>query len=333
MNMDSKHSLAHTKTISVIIPVYNASRYLVACMESCLSQTYRDFEVIAVNDGSTDNSLEILENYAQKDSRITIINKENGGLPRARETGIAKAKGEYIFFLDSDDTITPDALEVLWKEAQTSDCDIIAGGIVAVLESGKIILDYTNKYIYSESNQSLLCSLLAKTIPFSLCGKLIRKHLFENITYPYDYGIGEDAITTFEIIKAHHPTFSVVDRSVYNYIQRPGSMVNTHTTAIANQRMSFMMWVYNYLKDIEHSHELDNCIAAFFIQEYFTFLRDGGTDCPAELKELIYKKYLKNRWAVSQTAWWRLILVKMYKYPTLGRMARRILVGIRKLIR
>ena len=320
--------------ISIIIPIYNSSRYLETCLDSCLSQSFTDFEIIAVNDGSTDNSQEILETYAQNDSRIVVVNQKNGGSTRAREAGIIRAQGEYLFFLDSDDTITPDALEVLWKEAQLSNLDIIIGRIVSVLESGKIIADSPNSLIYKESKQALLCSLLAKSVAPTLCGRLIRKRLFENITQPYEYVIGEDGITLYEMLKTHNPTFSLVDRKLYNYIQRPGSIMNTNMVASANQRMKFMIWVYEHLKTIEHNDELENCKAKFFIEEYFSFLRDGGTDCPTELKEHIHKHYLKNKWAVSQTAPWRLLLVRTYKLsPILGKITRRFLVNLRKIMR
>ena len=320
--------------VSIIIPIYNAARYLDACLESCLSQTYSDFEIIAVNDGSTDDSKAILEKYIQKDSRIILVNKENGGLPRAREAGIAKAQGEYIFFLDSDDTMTSDALEVLWNGAQTSGCDMIIGQVVSVLESGKIIANYANKCIYPESEHALLCGLLTKSILPSLCGRLIRRSLFENIVLPYEYTIGEDIITNLKIVKARNPTFSFVNQKIYDYILRPNSMLNTNTVATANKRMKYMIWVFEYLKTVENTEELENCTAQFFIEEYFSFLRDGGTECPTELKNLIHKRYLKNKWAVSQIASWRLILVKAYKLnPIFGNIARQILVSIRKITR
>jgi glycosyltransferase involved in cell wall biosynthesis len=320
--------------ISIIIPTYNASQYLDACLQSCLLQTHSDFEIIAVNDGSTDNSKEILEKYAQKDHRITVVSQENGGLPHARETGLANAKGEYVFFLDSDDTITPNALEMLWKQAQICNSDIIVGRMISVLESGKIIADHKHRFVYTESHQSLLCSMLAKSIVPSLCGRLMRKFLFEKISFPYSYVIGEDVITNLEIIRTHSPTISLVDNKTYNYIQHPNSMVNTNTISTANKRMKLMIWVDEYLKTVESTEELNNCVAKFFIEEYFSFLRDGGTDCPAELKDLIYNKYLKNKWAVSHTTSWRLALVRLYKInPMFGKIARRILVGVRKIMR
>lgn len=97
--------------VSVIIPVYNTEKYLAECLESCLCQTYRDAEFICVNDGTTDGSVKIIEEYALKDSRVKLINKENGGLSSARNAGLREAKGEWIIFLDSDDKLREDACE------------------------------------------------------------------------------------------------------------------------------------------------------------------------------------------------------------------------------
>jgi glycosyltransferase involved in cell wall biosynthesis len=100
--------------ISVIIPVYNVEKYLKRCLESVSNQTFEDFEIIAVNDGTKDNSLSILEEYAKKEKRLQIISQENQGLSAARNTGIKACKGEYIYFLDSDDAIHPQCLEIAY---------------------------------------------------------------------------------------------------------------------------------------------------------------------------------------------------------------------------
>lgn len=111
--------------ISVIIPVYNVEKYLVECLDSVINQTFTDIEIICVNDGSTDNSLVILENYANKDSRIKIISQENKGVSCARNTGIAFSNGKYIYFIDSDDYLELDALNKLYNLAEDNSLDLI----------------------------------------------------------------------------------------------------------------------------------------------------------------------------------------------------------------
>lgn len=107
--------------VSIIIPVYNVEKYLAQCIESILAQTYTDFELILINDGSTDKSGEICENYAKKDSRVLVVHKKNGGVSSARNIGIEHATGKWINFIDSDDWISPDYFEKLMQDSQIAD--------------------------------------------------------------------------------------------------------------------------------------------------------------------------------------------------------------------
>ncbi|MEA4957107.1 Undecaprenyl-phosphate 4-deoxy-4-formamido-L-arabinose transferase [bioreactor metagenome] len=111
--------------VSVIVPVYNVEKYLEECLDSIVNQSLKDIEIICVNDGSTDNSLNILEKYSKKDNRIKIITKENGGLGPARKNGLDCSSGEYIFFVDSDDWLSLDALENLYNNAKNNNSDIV----------------------------------------------------------------------------------------------------------------------------------------------------------------------------------------------------------------
>ena len=111
--------------VSVVIPVYNVEAYLRECIDSVLSQTYPHFEIILVDDGSTDSSGAICEEYVNQDHRITVIHKQNGGLSSARNAGLDKASGQYVYFLDSDDWILPDALESLVSAAEDASADIV----------------------------------------------------------------------------------------------------------------------------------------------------------------------------------------------------------------
>lgn len=139
--------------ISIIIPVYNVEKYLRECLDSVLNQTLTDIEIICINDGSTDNSLQILEEYAAKDERIKIINQENKGLACARNTGINNATGKYIFFLDSDDYLLPNVISELYDNAQNFDVDILMSKCKAFADN-----DSANAYTFkrvSELNKYL----------------------------------------------------------------------------------------------------------------------------------------------------------------------------------
>ena len=124
--------------VSVVIPVYNVGKQLEKCLDSVVAQTFPDIEIIVVNDGSTDNSPEIIARYADKDSRIVVIDKSNEGLAYARKSGIEAARGTYIYHLDGDDYLEFDAIELLYRKAIEEDADMVVFPFsLDYIESGK----------------------------------------------------------------------------------------------------------------------------------------------------------------------------------------------------
>ena len=121
--------------VSVVIPVYNSAKYLKECLNSIFVQTLEDWEVIAVNDGSSDESPTILDAYAKRDSRFQVVHKENGGVSAARNDGLSVARGEYVFFMDSDDILDKDAFQNLYGIAVAENADIVMGDHWAFQES------------------------------------------------------------------------------------------------------------------------------------------------------------------------------------------------------
>lgn len=111
--------------VSIIIPVYNVEEYLPRCLESCIAQTYRNIEILVVNDGSKDQSLQIIQSFQEKDPRVILIDKENQGLYRARISGVQKASGRFLFFLDGDDYLPSDAVECLLDKAVLHSMDLV----------------------------------------------------------------------------------------------------------------------------------------------------------------------------------------------------------------
>lgn len=129
----------NSPSISVIIPVYNQEKYVGKCIRSVLGQSFLDFEIIIVNDGSTDKSLSICQKYAKKDARISIVNKENEGIAQARKDGFLKSKGDYICFLDSDDYLAKEALATLIKIATENTVELIIGKYDRVWDNWKFV--------------------------------------------------------------------------------------------------------------------------------------------------------------------------------------------------
>lgn len=191
--------------ISIIVPIYNAEKCLKRCIDSILNQTYKNLEIILVNDGSTDSSAQIIEDYARKDQRIKIINKSNGGQSSARNEGIEYATGKYIAFVDSDDWIVEDIYEHCLSIGMENDSDVVDFRVIfsykedeaftmkekgafntSILEGEEILRDY------------LLRGQTEKA-PFSPCRKLYKAELFNGIRFP-EGKINEDIVTNFLIL-------------------------------------------------------------------------------------------------------------------------------------
>lgn len=124
--------------LSIIVPVYNTEEFLSTCLNSILSQSGIDMEVIVINDGSTDNSLNIITQYANKDSRVKYFSQKNSGLSVARNTGLNLATGDYILFVDSDDWIFPDTIAHYWQRIEESNADVVAGIVGIAYENGRM---------------------------------------------------------------------------------------------------------------------------------------------------------------------------------------------------
>lgn len=174
--------------VSVIIPVYNVEKYLERCLDSVLAQTFQDFEVICVNDGSTDNSLEILQQYVQKDERVKILNQENKGLSEARNVALDVAIGEFIAFADSDDFYVPNFLELLLKSQKDTGVDIVGCDFQKIYKTTDILTSVFG--VHPKVYQDALKVLLHKDnfIHFNVWNKLYKREVIGDMRFvPHIY--------------------------------------------------------------------------------------------------------------------------------------------------
>ena len=187
--------MANIPKISVIIPVYNAEKYLYRCIDSVLAQTYQDFELLLIDDGSKDSSGVICDEYAAKDARVRVFHKENGGVSSARNLGLDNARGEWITFVDSDDWIKPLYLEHLMICAHTSDLVITYATVFSDNDNKGVKEKYPEHDITAE-NFSLLFEQNAMSWHTSPWSKLYKRKIIENyrLRFEEDVHIGEDAI-------------------------------------------------------------------------------------------------------------------------------------------
>ena len=219
--------------LSLVIPVYNVKNYLRGCLDSVLGQTVTDFETIVVDDGSTDESGLICDEYERAyPDRIRVIHQANAGLGGARNTGLLAAKGEYVIFLDSDDTVLPDMMETLLPYTET-DADMVIFGSLTVDENGNVIEDISDGY---EPGKALSLSKFPRLLlgQPSACVRMCRRDLFlmHDILFPPRVWY-EDIRTTTKLY-LHAREVRYVDKVLHRYLFRPGSI--TKNTNIARNR-------------------------------------------------------------------------------------------------
>lgn len=272
--------------ISIIVPVYNVESYLEQCIDSILAQTYKDLEIILVDDGSTDQSGDICDRYAEKDSRVRVVHQVNSGSSRARNAGLKICHGDYLGFVDSDDYIDPDMYKILLDNLLREDADISA------CESYDVFPDHTEisgneKAYFIFSGKEAAKSLFVRSKSFSggvkrvVWNKLYKRSVFFTrgrmcIAFPEktNYGV-DNYVTPMILYRTHRVVYS--GRYLYFYRQRKGSVVhNFGKHVIAGYRDSTL----NYYKWTEkEALDLRDNIECFNIRNF----------------NLLVKKYIRNR--------------------------------------
>ena len=182
--------------VSIVIPVYNIGKYLEKCLDSVVAQTFPDIEIIVVNDGSTDNSPEIIAQYADKDSRIVVIDKSNEGLAYARKSGIEAARGTYIYHLDGDDYLELDAIELLYRKAKEEDADMVVFPFsLDYIESGKseCSIEIADEHF---TNTEFFSAIAFSKAHWGVWSYLHKRSLYANgVTFHKGLNYGEDVFS------------------------------------------------------------------------------------------------------------------------------------------
>ena len=221
------------KKVSIIIPIYNVETYLKKCLLSIVNQTFRNLEIILVDDGSTDRSPEIMKTFAEKDDRIQIITQQNSGVSVARNAGLCAATGEYILFSDSDDTILPNAIETLYNQAMEIQCDLLLGNVVYVYADGE------KRFPFKRSEEIYHSTCIPREICYN---KLMKDNIFPPLVYLFfikreliiknkiffkEGIIHEDELWCVKAMLSAKKV-SLIDFCYYNYFQRNGSLMNSN---------------------------------------------------------------------------------------------------------
>lgn len=206
--------------ISVIIPVYNMEQFIKTCVSSVINQTYTNIEIILVNDGSTDSSEAICTEIAQSHTNITLINQENHGVSYSRNMGLQVAKGQFITFLDADDTLLPNGIELLLEAAIEHNADMTIGKI---FKNEKIPIGVF------ENNEFLIKALEDNPIAYYSCRILYKRIFVQNLAFLEGYVSSEDSYFIFECA-LRKPKVVTINEQVYNYYINPNSVTRTAFT-------------------------------------------------------------------------------------------------------
>ena len=266
--------------ISVIVPVYNSEKYLVECLESILDQTWKNLEIIVIDDGSTDCSGKICDDFALRDERIKVIHQDNHGVSYSRNVGLKNSTGELISFIDSDDTLDLDMYELLIGFMNEEKADIVHCGYKHIVKD-EIRFIHDTKRIYVQNTQEALeCFVSGRLFGGGLWTKLFCRDLIEDLSFRENLKINEDILFNFEAFaKAKKTVF--VDYAKYNYIAHFGTsaVFRTSDEKKLKDSCSVAQYMYEKLKD----GELKDIAAERYIRAlsgYYKFcMKSNSSEC------------------------------------------------------
>ena len=207
--------------VSIVVPVYKVEKYIRECIDSILKQTYQNYELILVDDGSPDRCGEICEDYKKKNEKIQVIHKQNGGLSDARNAGTKIAKGEYITYIDSDDYVSENYLEKLVSAAVKYDADFVPGNYTREAFNSTV---GNEEHVFA-SDQAFRKLLTWDTVMVYAWAKLYRLSMFQNIEYPVGR-LSEDCCTTYKLILNSNKVVCI-DDEIYYYRITPNSILTS----------------------------------------------------------------------------------------------------------
>lgn len=287
--------------ISVIVPIYNTEKYLVKCIESICNQTFRDIQIILVDDGSTDSSGSICDTYADLDERIMVIHNCNQGVVQSRKVGLAVAKGEFIVFIDSDDYMDESAIQHMYESMQDSSSDIVVCGYIMDKDnSSQMIKNNMKPGVY---DKSILESMYSKlifddsnmqpSIIQSMCGKLFKKNLLLETSEGIDERItlGEDASFVFPYLLACE-TICISDQCYYHYQIRNGSMCSKKDLFVFERIEAFQQYLTNKLTGYPAEYMLELQIKKYIVHLLEMAIRNNYGICYS--KQYVFDSNLMN---------------------------------------
>lgn len=268
-------------TVSIILPVYNAQEYLECCLKSIVTQSYPYLEIICVNDGSTDKSSEIIEKFAKNDKRFVIINQENKGLSAARNIGTEKSRGEYVMYVDADDFIEVNMVEVMLKNILTHKTDFVIESIWNYDDEKQMRVEREDRYFtltwlgHNFNNRSIKTEeLLPKlyNLPVMAWGKLYNAEFLKNSGVKFPEGLIYEDNLFFTELFFKAKTFSIDRRQLYNYRVNVKKSITQNTGKKYNHMITIMQKIEEVLKKQPTYDVIKNSFINYKIQHFMRSL-------------------------------------------------------------
>ena len=287
--------------ISIVVPVYKVEKYLKKCVNSLINQTYKNLEIILVDDGSPDNSGMICDEFLELDKRVKVLHKENGGLSDARNEGIKLATGDFILFVDSDDYLELDGCQNLVDVIKNTKADVVSFNLNIVDENGSsydnlpYCYDNTKKIIHMNYNNAIIDTIYRKHIRFEACSKIYKSDIFDDIEFPV--GMLAEDFAIFESVIKKSKKLVYFDNNIYNYLQRSDSIMGQKnpklyidiykTERIFNESASKVC--INELDKIENECRHFKSLLKCFCKTYFIYKDNNIKDMYSDIKKVKIK--------------------------------------------
>ena len=303
--------------VSVIVPIYNVEKYLKKCLDSLVGQTLKDIEILAINDGSPDNSQKIVDEYVKKYDNIKSYIKENGGQSDARNFGLEKAKGDYIVFVDADDWIDKDFLKVMYENAKAHNSDIVICDFEEIYENG---VTKIKKEIDKNIEDIQKAYMIAMP---GFCNKMFKKDFLIKIDFKFINNIFYEDLAIYPIVAAKTNNISYIDRALYKYRIRQGSTMNQQKNT---KRLLDIFKVFEYIESgmesISNKENFYEEIEYIYINHLlhaaslrFIKYKDENENLIkiSKIMKTKYPKWRKNKYYKKENWKYKLICYLLYK--------------------
>lgn len=296
--------------VSLIIAAYNIENYIDRCLDSIINQSFKDIEIIVVNDGSTDSTLEKINYRVGEDRRIKIIDKNNEGISEARKDGFKQATGEYILFVDGDDYIDKETVKILYSKTIKTNYDIVCFKYIIAFENGKMENQIQPQFDLS-GEESFLKVLLTNQIKPSICTKFIKRSfiLNNNIPFPENIAFAEDLALSCTLA-IYKPKVCLVDEHLYYYYNRDDSVTRKISPKVLETREAFK-FIY---KELITNNLLDKYIDEYnylayihnyYYRIYYIF------EVNNKLNKILYKEWKNMNIEINKNKYYKNLLNKM----------------------